>query len=439
MENPQIPLNFKYPLVRAHALVEKSRISQAIEEVVGKRLTVIEDKLDDGSYTGSGVDAKLKKERDEAVRKAEDAKAALDKLIADSQKNNTGSKRDHKELEKKKNELEEALENLEECKQFRVDLYKMAKLAEAQLKNEPENMDYSEINEIVQRMSDGVKKEVAKTIVDGVREMQSLKLRLRDARANAGGADGADQANLIKELEAKIELLQVKIAQTANTGGTDGADQAKRIKELEGKLNLMEARVDAATKVEKAAKAAAKAAAKNKATNNAKKKAAAAQKRADADAATAAQRKAAAAAAIHAKTFHDYMDAQKAPAALNNLLDQFDLGIGNPPAKKKALANALNKAVPSLSLPNLNDNNLLVTYHPRQIRNTSAFTEYIRLKSKFNVDGIDAAELFLSILDQKGLQYDNRADGSPGEVLIEPGLAKEYSSGFDLSSMFIWM
>ena len=45
MENPQIPLNLEFPLARAHAYVEKSRIRQAIEDVIGNRLLNIENKL----------------------------------------------------------------------------------------------------------------------------------------------------------------------------------------------------------------------------------------------------------------------------------------------------------------------------------------------------------------------------------------------------------
>ena len=45
MENPQLPLNLVFPLARAHAHVEKSRIRQAIEDVLGDRLASIENKL----------------------------------------------------------------------------------------------------------------------------------------------------------------------------------------------------------------------------------------------------------------------------------------------------------------------------------------------------------------------------------------------------------
>ena len=56
MENPQLPLNLVFPLARAHAHVEKTRIRQAIEDVLGERLTGIEDKLNQQNQNQSNND-----------------------------------------------------------------------------------------------------------------------------------------------------------------------------------------------------------------------------------------------------------------------------------------------------------------------------------------------------------------------------------------------
>lgn len=421
MENPQIPLNFKYPLARAHALVEKSRISQAIEEVVGKRLTNIEAKLDDGSYAGIDVDAKLKKERDDAVSKAKDAKAALDELIADSQKNNTGSERDREELEKKENELREALENLEECKQ-NIDqekraseeswssVEKLVTLTEQQSRKGPNNMDFSEIDDIVQTMKDGEQKTMAEFIVGRLRATQKLKERIKNVEKwKTGGADQANNLKEIEDLRAEIEVLHAKITTAAEA------------RERERK---------AAEEKKKAAKAKTKAAAEAKKKAAAEKKAAA-DAAADAADATSANKEFA--------TYAEFQEANKSLAALNSLLGQFELGGGNETSKKGKLLQGLSATNPSLKLPNPGGGRRTRSkYHPRIIRNTAAYRKYIALKSKYNLDGIDAAELFLAILDQQGLVYDD-GPGRRGETLIKPDLAKEYSSAFDLSSMFIWM
>ena len=112
MQTPQLPFNLQFPLARAHQIVEKTRIRQAMEDVFGQRMDDIEKNIKNG---GSGVPTVYKKMMEGRTRQLlVSTQTLLDKLNRLSSNNDGGT--ESEELKKTKKQLADNIAELAKYK-----------------------------------------------------------------------------------------------------------------------------------------------------------------------------------------------------------------------------------------------------------------------------------------------------------------------------------
>lgn len=241
--HPEIPLNFKYPYVRAAHDVKKSMIVEAVESVMGTRLDNIEKKLGTGASAAATTIQtailrkdvrKLTKEKDDALTKAQQLQEQLNNQAQ------SGNVDPAVQLK-----LERALTGLEQCKQNESSLTgKMIYTFEAlQLILEKDHTYLDGQNEL-----DDVQKNALRQLYDRITEDP---FATQDVKANIA-AVRAEMQKLIDEKTNKIKELEDQLNKKSAGGDADATERIEQLieevrqlrttlKEREGRVTALEA------------------------------------------------------------------------------------------------------------------------------------------------------------------------------------------------------
>lgn len=212
-----------YPIARAHAYVEKSRIKQAMEEVFGEQMDRIEEEVKKGEGGGDRGGWKrqkrairrLTKERDAALKLAQ---TRLDHLT-DLQE---GGGVSTVELTQAKKDLEKALEQLSECEgreitsaetleKSQATVVAMQNLAKEVTRGAP---DRTEIGKLIRELTEAGERTFAEKIDELFSAITGCKTRIKEFED--GSVSDTDGQAKIAGLRDKIQTLKLE-AETAES------------------------------------------------------------------------------------------------------------------------------------------------------------------------------------------------------------------------------